>query len=223
MGERAVRRRKKEMVIALHGLAGGCWTNWLLVRRLAARGFEVENWAYPSVRCSIPRVVTSLAERFRRKVQESEVDSLNVVAYSMGGVVLRALLQDDPDLPIDRVVMLAPPNRGSPAATRMAGWFRWLCPAVGELRDLECSYVRSLPARMSQEVGIIAGTYDRCVPVDATRLDAVQDVVTVPACHATLPFRRDVAAYCTNFLEHGRFAPADASATVPASALATIR
>lgn len=128
MGERAVRRRKKEMVIALHGLAGGCWTNWLLVRRLAAHGFEVENWAYPSVRCSIPRVVTSLAERFRRKVQESEVDSLKVVAYSMGGVVLRALLQEDPDLPIDRVVMLAPPNRGSPAATRMAGWFRWLCP-----------------------------------------------------------------------------------------------
>ncbi|MFG0334940.1 MAG: esterase/lipase family protein [Maioricimonas sp. JB049] len=218
-----MKRPKKEMVIALHGLAGGCWTNWLLVRRLAADGFRVENWDYPSFRCSIPGLVDGLAERFQRTVRKAEVDGVHVVAYSMGGIVMRALLHEHPDLPIDRMVMVAPPNQGSPAATRMAKWFRWFCPAVEELQDRGSSYVRNLPGRLSQDVGIIAGTFDRCVPIESTRLDAVQDVVAVPASHATLPFRRDVAEYCRNFLKYGQFAPADAAEAVRSGALLTAR
>ncbi|WP_197443672.1 lipase family alpha/beta hydrolase [Maioricimonas rarisocia] len=218
-----MKHSKREMVIALHGLAGGCWTNWLLVRRLAAEGYLVENIDYPSFRCSIPKLVDGLAERFRKTVHAAEVDAVHVVAYSMGGIVVRAMLNDHADLPIDRMVMIAPPNQGSPAATRMAKWFRWFCPAVHELRDRASSYVQRLPGGLSQDVGIIAGTYDRCVPVESTRLEAVQDIVEVPASHATLPFRRDVAAYCSNFLQYGQFAPADATASVPSGGLLPVR
>ncbi|QDU40055.1 Alpha/beta hydrolase family protein [Maioricimonas rarisocia] len=215
--------RKREVVIVLHGLGGSRWSNWLLARRIAAAGYEVENWCYPSVRCSIPTVVDEMTDRFARFAESSGADSIHVVAHSMGGIVTRAVLAAKPELPIDRTVMLAPPNHGSPAATWFAPYVGWLSPAIVELSDCEGSYVRCLPPRLRQDVGLILAAYDKVVPVESTSLDAVRDVVTVPSQHGLLPFRRDVAEYCTNFLKHGQFAAADAAESVSSGVFAAVR
>lgn len=223
MERQAVSSARREIVIVMHGLAGSRWTNWVLARRIAANGCEVQNWQYPSVRCSIPVVVEEMTARFHRLVESTGADAIHVVAHSMGSIITRAVLAENPSLPIDRMVMLAPPNHGSPAATRFAPYVGWLSPAIPQMADHEGSYVRSLPTQMTQDVGLILAEYDLVVPVESTRLDAVRDVVSVPSHHGLLPFRRDVAEHCTNFLKYGQFTVAEAAESVTSGVFAPAR
>ena len=47
-------------------------------------------------------------------MREKKIQEIDVVTYSLGGLLLRALLRHNP--PLCRVVMLSPPNQGAEMA-----------------------------------------------------------------------------------------------------------
>lgn len=104
-------------VLCVHGFTQDA-SNWRRVRAaLHARGREVDavSMGYPPR--PIPRYVAAL-ERRVDALLATTTGPLDVVCHSMGGVILRLLLRERPDIAarLGRVVTVATPHRGTAAA-----------------------------------------------------------------------------------------------------------
>lgn len=209
-----------ETVILLHGLGSGPVQLALLAKRLRRAGYRVESPGYPSTKEPLERLVTWLDG----VVEECERDGaarIHFVTHSLGGIIVRAYLAER-DRPFDgRVVMLAPPNRGSeivdafqksPLLTKLLG------PVGSRLGTDPGSIPSSLPPA-NFEVGVITGNRsinpvlsriisgpdDGRVGVDRARLDGADAFKVVPGTHTFLMNRPDVVRDVICFLEEGRF------------------
>jgi len=207
----------KPLVVLLHGLARGQGSMTRLGRALRAAGFETWSHTYPSRRHSITYLADALTE------QLAALDRpLHAVTHSMGGVIVRHL--HDPRLRWQRIVMLAPPNRGSRLAAGLVRnpLFRWFYgPAATELAD--SSSWPDPPASFA----VIAGTRslawsnptswtvgrrfpagvpnDGTVAVEETRLPGMADFAEVDATHTWIMNAGSVHRLVLSFLSHGKF------------------
>lgn len=190
---------------------------WALQRR----GFRTISYSYPSYRMDIPDNGTRLA-RFLEDLDEPELD---VVAFSMGNIVLRWAANHHKIPKLRRVVMIGPPNQGAFMAD-------WLDQKIGILFPLffgKCARQlrrgdKGLAARagnLSPEtrIGIIAGgtrnekgynviipgDNDRTVAVSETILPGISDFVLVPQYHATLTIKKRSINLACDFIETGQF------------------
>jgi hypothetical protein len=122
---------------------------------------------------------------------------------------------------LGRVVMLAPPNRGSEVADRLKdNLFFKLCtgPAGQQLGTDESSVPRRL-GPIDFELGVIAGDRslnplfsswipgpdDGKVSVAAARLDGMKDFLIVHHSHTWMPWSRNVVNATVRFLRAGCF------------------
>lgn len=193
-----------EAVVLVHGLAAPRWVMSRLGRSLTRDGYRVKNWGYPSIRSSVATHARSLRDMLQRMGDE-EFTRTHLVTHSMGGMVARCLLADQPPDRIGRVVMLAPPNHGSPVARRLAPYLRFFCRTLGELSDEPGSFVRRLAEPDGFEIGIIAAAADAVVPLPNTRLACQRDHIVLPGRHGLLPLRRDTGRQVLAFLRTGQF------------------
>ncbi|MCP5419365.1 MAG: hypothetical protein H6970_08440 [Gammaproteobacteria bacterium] len=191
----------------LHGLSMG-----LLARRLRQVGYRTALFSYPSLRYSVPASAQKLAEY----TTPLHASVLHFVAHSLGGLVVRALLDSGVELPPGRVVTLGTPHQGSHVARVMAG--TRLKAVLGHSIDqglLETG--AAWPA--GRELGSLAGTLnvglgrifsvpppaDGAVAVAETRAPGMTDHVCLPVSHTGLLFAARVAEQVCYFLESGRF------------------
>jgi triacylglycerol lipase len=208
-------------VVLLHGLARSERSMAPIARTLTEAEYVVCNVAYPSRRHD----VTTLArQHVAPAIDACDLDAsapIHFVTHSMGAIVLRRMAASGLLPNIGRVVMLAPPNRGSEIVDRFGGWtlFRLLNgPAGTELGTAPSA----LPARLGPvpfTAGVIAGTRsvnpllsclipgvdDGKVGLDRARVDGMHDYLAVPASHPLIMRSRDVQAQTLYFLEHGAF------------------
>src|SRR5262249_53557279 len=114
--------RMKPLVVLLHGLARGRGSMEKLGAVLRANDFETWSQTYPSRKHSISYLASAITELI---VEHAGERPLCAVTHSMGGVIVRHL--HDPRLHWRRIVMLAPPNRGSRLAAGLVlnPIFRW--------------------------------------------------------------------------------------------------
>ncbi len=207
------------LVVLLHGLARSHGSMARLDRFLRARGFETLRRTYPSRRSSIAEIASELADWIAARAGDRPVDA---VTHSMGGVVVRHL--HDPRLRWRRIVMLAPPNRGSQLAAALAGnpLFRWYYgPAGAELADgaawpappapfavIAGTRGRALANPTSWTVGrrFPAGVaHDGTVAVEETRLPGMDAFAEVDATHTWIMNDPRVHRLVASFLADGRF------------------
>lgn len=123
----------KPLVILLHGLARGHGSMARIGAHLRAQGFDTFARTYPSRRHSIHYLAGEIADWI---VEHAGDRPVSAVTHSMGGVIVRHL--QDPRIRWERIVMLAPPNRGSRLAAGLVRnpVFRWYYgPAGAELAD----------------------------------------------------------------------------------------
>jgi len=200
-----------QRVLLLHGI----WNAkaWLtpLAARLRAAGFETEVFGYPSVfggpDVAVPRLIARL--------RDSEPVAL--LGHSLGGLVALQALNQEPDLPVTRVVCLGTPLRGSGAARGLAGR-AWMAPALGRSAGLLQVGVGRWEgkARVGMVAGNVAhglgrhftrfeGESDGTVAVDETRLPGLADHCVVAASHSGLVLSADAARQAAHFLREGRF------------------
>jgi pimeloyl-ACP methyl ester carboxylesterase len=210
----------KENVVLLHGLARMPSSMSSMGKFLARRGFKVHNVGYPSTRNDIASLARDLAWGPLQSIEEPGQE-LHFVTHSMGGIVLRYIDQYFPLASMGKVVMLAPPNRGSEIVNhlRCRWWARWLLgPAFLELGTTE----RALPKAMGDvdfPLGVIAGERsgglmfrgvvprpsDGKVSLDSTKVGGMKDHKVVSTGHTWIMNNKEVQEATLHFLRQGWF------------------
>lgn len=201
---------KQIHVVLIHGLGGSRPVLWPLAYRIRRSGFTTSTFGYPSWWWSIEHH----ARRFRRHLDmianDETIENFHIVAHSMGSIVTRKALLDSPIEKLRRIVMLACPNHGSPVA-RIVGNVFPFCKTLRQLSSRPSSFVCKLPEPEQEDIGIVAGKYDRVVPELNSHLEIESDHVTLFSGHNGLLVRPAAARQVIEFLNHGRFQRSESS------------
>ena len=155
--------------------------------------------------------------------QETKERPVHFVAHSLGGLVVLNFLNQFPDFPVGRVVLLGSPVLGSNSARQLANnsfGGRLLGRSMDENGLLNGV---SFKQNGSQEIGMIAGTLsfglgallgsgggknepdDGVVSVSETRMKGLTDHICVGVSHSGLLVSRRVAEQASVFLKTGNF------------------
>ena len=204
-----VESERRRVVVLIHGLFRTTQSMRPLHRSLEGVGFEPYPYRYFSTRGT----VEAHGEKFAAKLAELEADptveSIHVVTHSLGGPVTRAALTHGRPTKLQRVVMLAPPNRGSRVATRFAPYFGALIRPLSELshdrKKRKGSKLLDRPATPGVEIGVIAGSRDRTVDMEYTHVDGESDHTVVDSGHTFIMNKRATQRQVVHFLLTGRF------------------
>jgi len=196
---------RADVVVLVHGLAATRVIMNSLSRRLRKAFAGVVNWGYKSLFLPIERHGEKLAALLRQLDRDGPHDRIHLVTHSMGGIIGRIALAEYRPTRLGRFVMIAPPNRGSPVASRLAPILGYICPPLIQLADHSASFVCSLPPPEVPELGIIAAKTDFLVMEASTRLGCECDHIVLPGLHSSLLWRKETAEQVRHFLEKGKF------------------
>jgi pimeloyl-ACP methyl ester carboxylesterase len=202
-------------VVTVHGLWMRAGAMIVLQRRLETCGFEVHRFGYPTVNQSLEANAAALADF----IGSVPGDTVHLVAHSLGGVVIRAMLERRIPARLGRVVMLGSPLRGSQIGarvTRLPGGRRIIGQSIIDLnaRGGFGDWVPGVPAGgiagrvpfgTSWLVGGIYEANDGTVAVAETRVPGLADHIVLPVTHFALPWSKRVSDQVQHFLTHGRF------------------
>jgi pimeloyl-ACP methyl ester carboxylesterase len=192
-------------------------------RVLVREGFDARPFSYATRRHDLEGHAERLEQALRSWLGEREVPMLGLLTHSMGGLVARALLARPSMqawIPRQRLVMLAPPNRGAVLAERRRNspMFRGVYGRAAD--ELQPDRVARLPAPPAccETLILIGGTGDGrgynpgivgdddgVVASAETGLDGIEPEF-VGGVHSILQWRADVLARACAFLRAGKVA-----------------
>ena len=198
---------QQDTVVLIHGLGGNRFDMWPIARRLKRHGFNIRNWGYRSVGNRIETHAERLAADLKELDRNVE-GRIHLVTHSMGGIILRAVLAEHDFENIGRIVMLAPPHRGSHVAKFLAKRVGWLTPSLKQLSDAENSFVNQLPNSFQQkriEFAIIESTKDRVIKQGNVQLDGASDYAQVDGHHGVLTWYSRTLELVESFVLQGEF------------------
>lgn len=186
-----------------------------LQRRLERLGYSVHPFDYSSVRGAFDDNVAAL-ERFVAAVPG---DVVYLVGHSLGGVLIRAVLERGVLPRVQRVVCLGSPLRGSRTARRVGrlpggniiagrtllehcgrGGFSAWNPGVE---------AGGIAGNLAFGAGLLVGPFgepnDGTVAVAETLVPGLADHIVLRVSHVALLWSTRVAVQLEHFLAHGRF------------------
>lgn len=212
-----------ECVLLLHGLGRTADSMEDMDEALEAAGFQSINLDYPSRDFPIEKLAMDTISRGVHRCREQGACQLHFVTHSMGGILLRYYLTQQPIENLGRVVMLSPPNQGSEAtdALKNNAFYQWYNgPAGKQLGTGPEGFVAGL-GPVNYPVGIITGSKhaifdawladiipgedDGKVSVVRARVEGMADFLVLPYAHPFIMKKKSVIDQTIHFLKHGRF------------------
>ncbi|MBI9036346.1 MAG: alpha/beta hydrolase [Bacteroidales bacterium] len=218
----SVRTHASYKVYVVHGYGGlGLELNEIH-KSIKEQGYESEIYTYPS----LIKDIDSVGVELFHKIQQEGIDTVSFVTHSMGGMVVRSLyshLHKGINFPfIHRIVMIAPPNNGSPVADSLEQYelIRFLVgPNIVNLTTDTLTGAHKYPIPTA-ELGVIIGIADRekwmysvpligdndgVVMAESAKMGVEKDIVYVKASHIALVFNEEVRKQVVYFLKEGVF------------------
>lgn len=196
----------KGAVVLFHGILNPNWAMSLMQRRFQRAGYAVLNCSYRSFGQSLDQIAEASILRLSRfqKTLPGQLP-LHFVGHSLGAVISRRIATTHEISGLHRIVMLAPPNRGSHVASFFGPYCKKIVPVMDDIADRIDSYVNQIPAALPFETGIIAADPDFVVREESTHLENESDFIKLPGPHGTLIFKESVFQQARHFIEQGRF------------------
>jgi pimeloyl-ACP methyl ester carboxylesterase len=209
-----------ETVIVVHGLGRTPASMSVLEYRLESEGYRVVSFGYPSRSEPIETLVGLLADEVERCCV-GEVETVHFVTHSMGGILVRSYLADQPRPHLGRVVMLSPPSQGSELIDAFEDsplLSLTLGPAAAEL-GTDSTDIAARLGPVLFDLGVITGDvslnplYSWLIPgpddgkvgVENARVPGEADFLVLPATHTFIMNRSDAADATIRFLRTGHF------------------
>lgn len=208
------------VTVLLHGLGKDRDIMSDLERALTEHAFDVYNLSYPSKSYPVAELAQHVADRINKGFANKQI---NFVTHSLGSILVRYIAQHKLVSDIHRVVMLAPPNKGTPVINKLRN-FRWFNnywgPAAIELSSDEHGIHNELSEEVDFELGIIAGNKsadpwfswtilkgedDGKVTVESTKIAGMKAHTVLPVAHPNMPKHPSVIEKTIYFLQNGSF------------------
>jgi len=217
----ADRSTRPGAVILLHGHGRTGLSMRPLATALHAAGFATLAPSY-GLRRTMPEIIDYLVPR-AAAFADANRGPLHVVTHSLGGLVARAWLARHRPPRLGRVVMLAPPNAGSPLADALHryGLGNIVLGPVGDfLRTRRTRAAEAALGAVNYDLGIIAGDHmllpaltrrfipdagDGKVAVAATHVAGMADHIVLPVAHTFMVRDPRVIAQTLAYLTTGAF------------------
>ena len=208
----------QETVVLIHGLGRSNTAMWRLAWRLEDAGYQVHRIGYSSINTTTGEIIDDISQQIRDCCTD-ESGPVHFVGHSLGGLLIRAYLQDNRRDNLGRVVLAGTPNNGTDIADRFKDncLVELLVPVATALGTDD----QSLPNRLEPPyypVGVIAGfqdndTNDKHLPgrddglvsVESTKLEGMTDFIEIESGHSMMRYNREVAEQIISFLNLGYF------------------
>lgn len=210
-----------DCVVLLHGLARTSKSMTKLASAFDARGYKVANVDYPSRIKPIENLAEIAVEKGINECDTNADEKIHFVTHSMGGIIVRYYLAHNQLPQLGRIVMLAPPNKGSQVVdnlSRLPGYALLNGPAGAQLGTGEDSIPSTL-GPVTYPVGVVAGTRtinlllslylpnpdDGKVSVENTKVDGMADFIELPVSHPFIMRKEAVVEQVVAFIANGKF------------------
>lgn len=217
--DEAIELESEHLVILLHGLGRTRSSFDRLRDALPEAGYDATGIGYPSTRRSIAEHADGLVELLDSL---EGVARVSFVTHSLGGLVAReALSREAPwkeRIEVHRLLMLAPPSRGSSLASALEDFMPFRAIAGPSGRGVALEEARAVPLPACR-FGIIAGGRgdgrgwnpllegddDGVVAVEEARLEGAEDFLLVDGLHSFLMRKPEVIEAAIRYLDTGSF------------------
>lgn len=215
-------KNDQEVVIMLHGLWRSVRAMGPMAQYISSRGYTTVNVPYSSFRHDLDTLVGIVNHEIKPWVEQGK--TVHFVTHSLGGVVVKRLLEileENQIEQVGRVVMLAPPHRGS----EIVDWLRsspfrsikGLLGPAGKFLSSEEMAKRSEDFPSGVEAAVIMGeksaipffrklldaSNDGIVSVEKGRLFGIKEFKVVHADHTFISSEPEVMELTTRFIDRG--------------------
>jgi pimeloyl-ACP methyl ester carboxylesterase len=210
-----------ECVILLHGLARTHKSMIPLATQLQARGYKVVNVDYASRNFPIAELAQKAIPPALAQCRAEPSSRIHFVTHSLGGILVRQYLSQQPIPELARVVMLAPPNKGSEVVDwlKHAPGFGLINGPAGKELGTDKNSLPNTLGKVDFELGVIAGTRsinlllslylpnpdDGKVSLESTKIEGMQDFISLAVSHPYIMKDDKAIAQIIYFLVHGKF------------------
>lgn len=208
-----------EMAVLVHGLVYNGFLMCPMARFLARNGYEAFCYDHRTTRGTVDEHARVFKSRLEELVRQYPGRPVNIITHSLGGLVVGQALKhlsnwqggEDELLnrgKIKKIVMMAPPNRGSKVASAVMHCIPGISKLSQSLPELsfgESSPMHKIPVPCGIPLGVIAASRDLLVPRCSTALDTQCDYVMVASGHSYMMLRPKIMQQVLSFLKSGRF------------------
>lgn len=208
-----------DYVVILHGIARSSTHMKPLAKKLEQEGYDVISLDYPSTKYTLEELTESICKDLSKKLAEDK--PVHFIGYSMGGLLVRAIIAKHRPERLGRVVQLGSPNHGSEVADFLKNnWiYKKIYGPAGQQLTTNNAATEKLLGTVNYELGVISGNNsldpfssyiiggddDGKVSIASTKVQGMKDHVVVSSTHTFFPSNKNAQEQTIYFLKNGKF------------------